>query len=219
MKAVKVICVLAAVAMFASTANASLILTGVIDGPLSGGTPKGVEVYVTADIPDMSIYGLGSANNGGGSDGEEFTFPAVAATAGDCIWLNHSSTVDNLATFDDWFGFAPDYSTSAVNINGDDAIELFQNGSVIDTYGVINAPAAGQPWEYMDGWAYRVDGTGPDGTSWVQANWTYSGANALDGETSNATAASPMPHCSYTPEPTTIALLGFAALGLLRRRR
>ena len=64
-----------------STNAQDLILTAVYDATLTGGTPKGVELYVVNDISDMSIYGLGSANNGGGSDGEEFTFPNDAFTA------------------------------------------------------------------------------------------------------------------------------------------
>ncbi len=55
----------------------SLVITGVIDGPLSGGVPKAVEFYVLNDIPDLSVYGFGSANNGGGSAGEEYTFPVL----------------------------------------------------------------------------------------------------------------------------------------------
>ena len=60
-----------------SQVKAQMLITGVVDGPLTGGTPKAVEFYAQVDIPDLSIYGFGSANNGGGSDGEEFTFPAV----------------------------------------------------------------------------------------------------------------------------------------------
>ena len=48
----------------------SLVITGVYDGPLTGGVPKGIELYVTADIADLSVYGVGAANNGGGTDGE-----------------------------------------------------------------------------------------------------------------------------------------------------
>ena len=57
--------------LFSTTfaSNGSLIITGVYDGPLSGGTPKGIELFATADIADLSIYAVGSANNGGGSDG------------------------------------------------------------------------------------------------------------------------------------------------------
>ena len=36
----------------------SLIITGVLDGPLTGGLPKAVEIFVAADIADLSIYGI-----------------------------------------------------------------------------------------------------------------------------------------------------------------
>ena len=117
--------ILVAFFVFASQAQAlatDLLITGVIDGPLPGGNPKAVELYVVNNIADLSIYGLGSANNGGGTDGEEFTFPADSATAGDFIYIALETT-----EFTNWFGFAPNYTDgSATNINGDDAIELLK---------------------------------------------------------------------------------------------
>ncbi len=92
------------------TANAgvlpedNLVITAVFDGPLTGGTPKGVELYVINDINDLSAYGIGAANNGGGSDGQEFTFPAITAAAGQYIYLASDS-----AQFNNWFGFDADY--------------------------------------------------------------------------------------------------------------
>lgn len=174
-----------------------LVISGVIDGPLTGGVPKAIELFVTADIPDLSIYGLGSANNGGGSDGEEFTFPTGAVAAGTYLYVASDTN-----GFTNFFGFAPDYVDSAALINGDDAIELFENGSVIDVFGEIDVDGTGQPWEYMDGWAYRVPGTGPDGTTFNPANWTFSDPNALDGETSNGTAATPFPIGTFGDGPT-----------------
>ena len=130
------------------TANAnSLIITGVVDGSLYGGTPKAVELYALADITHLSDYGLGSANNGGGTDGEEFTFPEASADAGDFIYISYEASY-----FSDFFGFAPDYVDNAVKINGDDAIELFQNGVVIDVFGDIDTDGTGEPWDYEDGW-------------------------------------------------------------------
>ncbi len=171
----------------------TLILTGVIDGPLSMGLPKAVELYVQGDIADLSEFGLGAANNGGGSDGIEFTFPAGAASDGTFIYVTTDAT-----GFTDFFGFAPDHVTgSATNINGDDAIELFRNGDVIDVFGEINVAGSGQPWEYTDGWAYRNAMTGPDGSTFVLGNWSFSGVAALGGETSNASAATPMPIGTY----------------------
>ena len=172
-----------------------LLITGVIDGPLTGGIPKAVEFYVINDIPDLSIFGFGAANNGGGTDGEEFTFPADAATAGQFIYVATESV-----EFTNFFGFAPDYTDgTAPSVNGDDAIELFENGSVIDTFGDINVDGTGQPWEYLDGWTYRVSGTEADGAIFNIANWTFSGPNALDGETTNATAATPFPLGTFMP--------------------
>ncbi len=173
--------------------NGNLVLTGVIDGPLSGGTPKAVELYAINNIPDLSLYGLGSANNGGGSDGQEFTFPAVTVPAGTFIYVATESV-----QFQNFFGFPPDYITGAMAVNGDDAIELFYNGTVIDVFGDINTDGTGQPWEYLDGWAYRQTNTGPDGNTFVLGNWTFSGPNTLDGETSNATANTPFPIGTYS---------------------
>ena len=54
-------------ASFNALSQSDLIITAVFDGPLTGGTPKGVELYVVNNIADLSIYGLGAANNGGGT--------------------------------------------------------------------------------------------------------------------------------------------------------
>ena len=165
-----------------------LIISGVFDGPLTGGTPKGVELYVKADIANLSDYGLGSANNGGGSDGQEFTFPnGDSASAGDYIYVTNNSS-----KFLEYYSFGANYQSGIVEVNGDDAIELFYNGDVIDTYGEIDVDGNGDPWEYLDGWAYRVNNTGPD-ASWVQNNWTYSGAHATDNCTTNNGCSSVMP--------------------------
>lgn len=195
-----------------SSFGQDLIITAAYDGPLPGGLPKGIELYVVNDIPDLSIYGIGSANNGQGTDGEEFTFPADAVTAGTYLLISSES-----AEFANWFGTAPDYDAgSAMGINGDDAVELFMNGGVIDVFGDINVDGNGTPWEYLDGWAYRVDGTGPDGTTFVQSNWFFSGPNALDGETTNASAGSPIPVGTYstTANTTPTISVGGAVSGL-----
>ncbi len=169
------------------SAQAELVLTAVFDCDLSGGTPKGVEIYATADISDLSIYALGSANNGSaGADTIEFNFPAGSLTAGDYIYVASDSS-----QFDAFFAFFPNYVSSAVNINGDDAVILFKNGAKHDVFGDIMMDGTGQPWEYKDGWAARVPGTGPDAT-FVLANWTYLNGG-VDGETTNATAANPVP--------------------------
>ena len=187
--------IISALSSTAIQAN-DLVIRGVIDGPLSGGVPKAVELFVVNDIADLSAYALGTANNGGGTDGEEFTFPAGAsASAGTYIYV--ASEIDGFTAF---FGSAPDYDTSSMGINGDDAIELFKDGSVIDTFGDINTDGSGTTWEYLDGWAYRTSGQTANGGSFEASNWTYSGVDALDGSTTNTDAATPFPAGTFTTE-------------------
>ena len=180
----------------AFSANASdLVISGVIDGPLTGGIPKAVELYVVNDIADLSVYGIGTANNGGGIDGVEFTFPADSASAGSYIYV--ASEIDGFTTF---FGSAPDYDSSAMGINGDDAIELFQNDAVVDTFGAIDVDGSGETWEYTDGWAYRKDGETANSGTFDAANWTFSGTDALDGEGTNTAATTAFPAGTFSTE-------------------
>jgi len=200
-----------ALAMFLMTpVQANVIITAVYDCTLSGGTPKGVELYVTADVADLSVYGIGSANNGQGTDGEEFTFPVGAYTAGSFIYVATDSM-----QFMTYFGFEPNFADGSMAINGDDAVELYMNGSVIDIFGDIDVDGNGTNWEYLDSWAYRNNGTGPDGTTFVESNWTYGGVDALDGCTDNASCASVVPFGSYTTEMSDTPEFGFTSSGII----
>ncbi len=174
--------------------NLFLVITGVYDVQLTTGAgPKGVELYVMTDIDDLSLYGIGGANNGGGTDGEEFMFPQVSAAAGTYIYIT-----DDEVDFQTFFGFASDYQSGAMSINGDDAIELFENGNVIDTFGDINMDGTGTPWDYLDGWVKRISMTGPDGALFSIDSWTFSGIEMLVGDT-NASTLSPFPIGGFTP--------------------
>ena len=184
----------------------NLYIGGVIDGPLTGGTPKGIQICASGDVADLSIYGIGAANNGGGTDGQEFTFPAEAISNGDCFWLGSNSTA-----FSDFFGFTPCYVNATANINGDDAIELFCSGSLEDLFGDQIVDGNGECWEYMDGWAVN-NNIGPNFGAFSCADWTFSGVNALDGETSNSTAAVPYPSPEQTcPATLPVTLISFSA--------
>lgn len=173
--------------------QSDVVLTAIWDGNLPGQLPKGVELYVLNDVADMSVYGLGSANNGQGTDGEEFTFPAVAYTAGTYIYV-----ASEAPQFTAFFGFAPDHISTAVNVNGDDALELFKDGEPVDVFGEIDYATFDGSWSYLNGWAYRVNGTGPDGINYMAGNWMFSGAQALAGVATNAEALNPIPVGTYS---------------------
>jgi hypothetical protein len=123
------------------------MLTGIFDGSLTGGFPKGVEVYALCDISDLSAFGVGSANNGGGTDGKEYIFPSDAVAAGTFFYVSSDAS-----KFTEFFGFAPTYSgVSAIAVNGDDAVELYRGESVIDLFGEVDGDAEANGWSYKDG--------------------------------------------------------------------
>lgn len=177
------------------------MITGVFDTQVeSGGTwAKGIELQALDTIPDLSIFGVGSANNGSGSSGVETSLPAISVSAGDCIYVVNDSML-----FADFFGISPTTTGDAANINGDDAIELYENNIVIDVFGDVDTDGTGQPWEYLDGWAYRKSGTGPDDANFELDNWTFSGINVFDNVADNASAPTPFPTCTYSPIAPTM---------------
>lgn len=171
-----------------------MMITGAFDGPLPGGLPKVMSFYTLEAIPDLSVYGASSANNGGGTTAPnpEFVFPAISVAAGTHLYISSDS-----AAFATYFGFNADFIDNTSNINGDDAIELFKDSVVVDVFGDVNIDGTGTAWDYLDGWAYRKPGMLPTPVFTV-ADWTYSGINATDGCSLNGTCASAYPIGTFT---------------------
>lgn len=128
-----------------------MIITGVIDGPLSSGLPKIIELKASADIPEISIYGVGSANNGGAGGVVELPLTG-SDTANDHLYIATEETGPQT-----YLGVNPNFIGAAASVNGDDAIELFKDGVVVDVFGDVGVDGSGTPWEYQDGWAYKGD--------------------------------------------------------------
>ncbi len=151
------------------------------------GTNDGKAVHVVAneDIADLSIYGLGIANNGGGTDGLEYSFPQMSVLAGDDILV--ARTPEALTAY---FGSCADEfeyileSNGSVSQNGDDAIELFKGETVIETYGDADVDGTGMEWEYSGSWAYKIGRT-----------WTYGGVDCTIGASTNSESGCPYPIC------------------------
>ena len=75
-----------------------------------------------------------------------------------------------------------------IGINGNDAVELFQGGLVVDTVGDPKEDGFKTPWDYTNSFGYRKDETGPDGNKFSIKNWKFSGKNALKGKKKNGGA-------------------------------
>ena len=122
-----------------------LIISGVMNGDIS--IVRSIELYTINDIPDLSLYSIGTAMNGSSTLNPDFTLSG-SAQAGDYIYLAHDSQ-----KFIDFFGFSPDFETGVIAITGDDVVGLFQGAVVVDIFGELGVDGTGQSWEYTDGWA------------------------------------------------------------------
>ncbi len=203
--------------MGVATSQAALVIAGVIDGDLTGGNPKAIVLQATADIADLSTWGVGSANNGGGSDGEEYTLSG-SVTNGQYVVItgNNESTTFFSTNFSgsNYLGF----QSGAAGINGDDAIELFSGGAVVDTFGDINVDGNGETWEYVDGYSVRTGGTAG---AYVDGNYSHNNGalDTLDEAAQAAALGGAFSNFNVVPEPSSTALLGLGGLALILRRR
>lgn len=146
---------------------------------------KAIHLKANKDIEDISIYGIGVANNGGGTDGVEYVFPQISLEEGDDILLAREpgSIAAYFGDCTDEFEYVLD-AEGAVNQNGDGAIELFNNEVVVETYGNADVDGTGASWEYSGSWAYKVG-----------SSWTVGGIDCAAGSTTTQNSGCIYPIC------------------------
>ncbi len=146
---------------------------------------KAIELVALEDVTleESRTYSIGSANNGGGTDGPEFLLNA-AANSGSCLFVTNDTirfktffgTTDNMQLIQD--------EELDADFNGNDAIELYQTCNLIDTYGEADVDGEDTVWDYDIGWAKRIaqneDSTPSD---FNPTDWVFSGKDNLDAET------------------------------------
>lgn len=160
------------------------VLTAVVDGPCTGGLPKVCEIFAngTVDFTQFSFQNQTNANTTWsatpldlsplGTRTNEFVY--VVLTNGDLSIATAefpSITASNTI------------ESNLMNLNGDDRIRIINTSTtaVIDQFGVSDVDGSGEAWEWLDTYAKRNNGTGPDG-GFVLANWTFAPVDDLDGD-------------------------------------
>ncbi|MEL7159699.1 MAG: hypothetical protein AAFN92_02990 [Bacteroidota bacterium] len=174
-----------------------VIITGVLDGTLSGGQPRAIELYVNGTV-DLSTITINRYANG-----------STAATGNNSVTLSGTFTdafvyaVREQAPFASVFGTSGDFANvivvgDAAQGTGDDVytIEAVAGGTVLDQAGGVIGVRTDV---YNDSYLYRNDNTGPDG-DWVPANWTIPGNDVLLGEDEAGIAAA-VPFGTYSATP------------------
>ena len=196
MKKIFSIIVLLFCSLFTFSQVNSLQLQGIIDFDLvsAGYTGKALHLKANSNISDLSNYGIGVANNGNGGDGQEYSFPSISVQAGDHILLARDTIA--LATYFNSCFSQFDHvlaATNAISQNGNDAIELYEDSIVIETFGDINVDGTGLAWEYLDSWAYK-DPSG--GVTFSGGNWIFGGVECTIGSLTTQSSSCPYPSCS-----------------------
>lgn len=160
------------------TARPGVVITGILDGTLSGGCPKVIEIFVsgTENLNYFEIWrSLNGAPFGSGSG-------SISSLSG--VYTNtfvYLVKTDQVNVFIDVFGnegiFANVLPLGIINGNGNDGFQIRRKvGSVV----------IDQVWleddtdSYLDSYWYRKHGTGPDG-GWFPSAWETPGNDALDG--------------------------------------
>ena len=178
------------------TSQASLELVGILDLDLPEGGSSGKAIHLKANqyITNLSDYGIGIANNGGGTDGQEYDFPNIVLNSGDHIIVCRDTlAIKYYFSGCNSFNFMIQDDSSVITQNGDDAIELYENSIVIETFGDVNIDGTGELWEYKDSWAYKID-TGSiifSGFSWITG-----GVDCTDFSVTSLSSNCPYPFCS-----------------------
>lgn len=161
------------------------ILTAILDGPCSGGVPKILEIYAEGTV-DFTQYTLQNQTNANtdwavGASGSQ-TLESFGTRTNEFVYV--IMTNNSLATVTAEYPnivAGNSLESGTMNLNGDDRVRIINTASsaVIDQFGVTGVDGTDTSWEWLDSWARRVNGTGPDG-AFVEANWTFGGKDALD---------------------------------------
>lgn len=178
----------------------AIAFKGVMSLRIGGTDNNGRAIHLRAleDIADLSQYGVGIANNGGGSDGREIDFPAIGVSAGDDLLLVRDVDEAGLATYfgDCYNDFDEVFTSDGLNFNGDDPFELYKDDIVIETYGDVELDGTGEVWEWTGSWAYKLNDT-----------WEYAEVDCSTGSTSNPESDCPYPFCVPLQIQGALALL------------
>jgi hypothetical protein len=170
--------------------QANLELKGITDfiTPLAGSSGKAIYMVATGNIKNLSAYGIGIANNGNGTNGQEYRFPNMSVSSGSQIVVIRDSAALAAYMSSCWSNFTHVFvdSFGVINQNGNDAVELFRVGDVIETFGDINQNGTGQPWEYTGSWAFKNSSN----------TWTYGELNCTDSTTTIFDADCIFPICN-----------------------
>lgn len=155
-----------------------VIITGIIDGPLEGGAPKALELYLSG-FEELRFYTFYRSVNGGPFGSGSGSVATFDGAWGDTfVYLVKPDHVEAFhAVFGNEGCYAHVIPAGIISGNGNEAFQIRDSTGtvVIDQVWWENAEDS-----YRDSYWYRNHGTGPD-SCWQSSNWVALGNDGLDG--------------------------------------
>jgi hypothetical protein len=158
------------------------ILTALIDGPCTGGFPKVCEIYAngTVDFTAFSFQNQTNANTTWSATPLDLS--PLGSRSNEYVYVIYTGADVSIATAEfPSITASNSIESSLMNLNGDDRVRIINTSTlaVIDQFGVTDLDGSNESWEWLDTYAKRVNGTGPD-AGFTEANWTFGAVNLFD---------------------------------------
>ena len=163
-----------------------------------------IEVYVKSNIDNGNYY-VKAYNPQNELIGYKELYAPLSA--GQKIYISSDDFI-----FPTFFDTTEPYffAESVGFINGSHTvtIEAEDFTTIIDIYGEIGVNGIGSAWEYSRGWAYRLNGYGPN-TTFTLSEWNIQDDAFISCSGTNASCTMPYPMGSYTLSSDSIKLSEF----------
>ncbi|NJM78632.1 MAG: T9SS type A sorting domain-containing protein [Flavobacterium sp.] len=157
------------------------IITAMIDGPCPNGYPKVCEIYASGTV-NFALYSAQNQTNANTTWGATLDLTPLGTRTNEYVYIIVTGGSTTIATTEfPSITASNSIENNVMNLNGDDRIRIINTSTmaVIDQFGVTDLDGTGTSWEWLDTYAKRNNGSGPDG-GFTQANWTFGAINLFD---------------------------------------
>ncbi len=186
-----------------------LIISEVVDGDRSGGTPKWIEITNTGSSPyQFPAGGVIVQVNAATDRTVDVDLTGVIIAAGDSYVICGTGS-SGQAIFEDTYGFSADLYSGNITGNGNDRYILTDaadGSNLIDIYGTLDSDNTSlpSPWSYADAVALRIPAasSGNSGT-FNPAEWTITSLDAPDDASQKAALQANTTPGTHTYDPCT----------------
>merc|ERR1719483_1747976 len=145
-----------------SVAGAGIELKGIFDFDSSEVDGRAVHLRALRDIPDLSVYALGNANNGDQTKGgPEMSLDAISLNAGDNVLVAREPPANLFSCAGAFEHIIIPSNENRMSWNGDDPVQLFYMDEEVENYGFDsqgNWIIGEQLPYYTDTFVYKSEG-------------------------------------------------------------